>query len=82
MIALRTTSEEEAQLEAVSISRKHPGRYVLVFNCFGAFAEVHERLHVNAPGDTPFDWYVLNGRVKRFTDAQRGADQRATPALA
>lgn len=81
MIALQATSEADAIPEALKLSNRNPGRYVLVVACFGLFATLHKSLPAQAPSDTPFGWYALNGKVKRFTTAQHVANQKATPAL-
>lgn len=81
MIELKAKTEEAAKVEAVSISKEKPDKYVTVAAVFGLFAVVSDRLHINSPSDTCFSWYVLNGEVKRFTEAQKVADQNATPNM-
>ncbi|MBW2559685.1 MAG: hypothetical protein JRE40_02395 [Deltaproteobacteria bacterium] len=78
---IQANSEAEAKKETIRISKENPRKYVFIVPCFGVYVSINFRLHVNAPCDCPFDWYVLNGKVKNFTDAQHGADQRATPAM-
>jgi hypothetical protein len=81
MIELKATSEAAAKQEALRLSKAHPGKYLLVVNTFGLFCTLHDRLPPQAPSDTPFSWYVLNGKVRTFTEAQHVANQKATPAL-
>jgi len=78
---LRATTEAAAKKEAVKISAENPDKYVVVVASFGLYAELRNRLGAQAPSDTPFDWYVLNGKVKRFTRAQELANQEATPQM-
>jgi|TARA_R110000744_G_scaffold7113_3_gene24387 hypothetical protein len=81
MIALKAKNEQDAKAEAVKLSLSNPGLYVKISACFGLFADLHKRLNVFAPTDTPFNWYVLNGKIKTFTNAQVVADQIATPMM-
>ena len=81
MIELKAKNEADALAECVQISKENPGQYVTVTACFGLFATLTPRLHVFAPGDSPFGWYVLNGKAKLFTSAQKVADQNATPMM-
>ena len=81
MIALNAKTESEARVEIASLSAVRPGKYLIVAACFGLFAEVHNKLSAQAPSDTPFNWYALNGKLKQFTEAQHTANQKATPAL-
>jgi len=71
--------------EAVAISKKNPGMYVLVHNVFGLYASLSKRLNVHAPGDVAtllgIDWYVLNGKVKTFSNKMKIADVNATPMM-
>jgi len=82
LIELNATHELQAIGEATEISKQNKGQYVIVVPNFGLFASVTPSLNAQAPSDTPFNWYVLNGLVKNFTDAQHTANQIATPALA
>ena len=81
MIPMQATTEPAAKREAVAISKKHPGKYVTIHNCFGLYAGLHSRLCVFAPSDSIADWYVLNGKLKPFTERQRIADQNASPTM-
>ena len=81
MLALKATNEAQARTEAVALSIANKGMYVEVFACFGLFAALHKRLNVFAPSDSIFGWYALNGKVKAFTNAQKIADQNATPMM-
>ena len=81
MIKMEARCEDDARIEAIAISKENPGKYVIVALAFGAFACLSDRLNVFAPTDTPFNWYVLNGRLKTFTQAQVIADQNATPMM-
>lgn len=81
MLELAAKNETEARAECVKLSQEHPERYITPFTCFGLFVSIDKRLHVFAPTDAVFDWYVLNGRVKPFTSKQKIADTLATPLL-
>ena len=81
LIPLKSTTERGAIVEAIQLSKKHPGKYILVNATFGLFATIHNRLNVHAPGDGPFNWYALNGQKKNFTKKQIIADELATPTL-
>ena len=81
MIELKARNEDDAKAECTRISKRNLGQYVTVASCFGLFASLAPRLHVFAPGDSPFGWYVLNGKVKSFTESQTIADQNATPEM-
>ena len=82
MIEMKAKNENDAKKEAIALSKANPGMYVLVHPLFGtAYAWMSKRLNVFAPHDTPFDWYVLNGKVKQFTNSQIIADQNATPMM-
>jgi hypothetical protein len=76
--------EADAKKNCIKLSEQNPGMYVIAVNrrrlwlrdgLFGLFAHIEKRLNVQAPGDTPFDWYILNGEVKQFTLAQVVANQ-------
>lgn len=77
MIAIDAKNEQQAKAAAVRISKRNAGQYVLVTACYGLYVVLHKRLGVHAPGDTPYNWYVLNGRLREFTDAQQIAEQNA-----
>jgi len=81
MIELKARTEQDAKREAVNLSEHNPGRYVIVFACFGLFASLSKRLGVFAPSDATFNWYVLNGKIKSFSTSQHVACQNATPSL-
>ena len=73
---------DDARAFAMALSVKLPGHYVTLVAVFGLFATTYPaRLHVHAPGDSVGGSYWLNGHERRFTDAQRGAHERATPTL-
>jgi len=80
-VEMKAQTFAQAKPEAIQISRANPGKYITVVSAFGAFAGISNRLHVFAPSDSCVGWYVLNGEVKSFTEAQIIADQNATPAL-
>lgn len=82
MNAIKSHTESGAKAEAVALSIANSGAYITIGNCFGLFAFKHKRLHVFAPSDCAFDWYALNGVVKKFTQSQKIADQNATPTMA
>ncbi len=81
MITLKARTENEAKAEAIELSLAHPGQYVLVHADFGAVATLHKRLPAQAPSDSPFNWYALNGKTRTFTEAQHVANQLATPDM-
>lgn len=71
------SQEAETIKDCIEISLEHPGKYILAVPCFGLYAEIHNRLNVHSPGDTPFNWYILNGKLKKFSTAQKIAEQNA-----
>lgn len=74
-VELNAVDEITALREAYHLSLINPGRYIIVFGCFGLFASIKHQLNVEAPGDSLYDWYVHNGNVKPFTEKQRAKDQ-------
>ena len=83
-IEMPATTSEAAKAEAVKVSRANPGKYITVDAVFGLlYISIAERLHIHAPtdGHPSLRIYVLNGKVKRFNDKQRIADQNATPTM-
>ncbi len=72
---------DQARKFAADLSKKSPGQYVTLSACFGIVATVSKRLHVHSPTDSVGDSYWLNGKECKYTDAQVGADYRATPDL-
>ena len=66
---------------AMQLSKNNPNKYIMLVACFGIFAVVHNRLNVFAPSDSCCKSYWLNGKEKKFTTAQKVADQNATPNL-
>ena len=83
MTPMSATNVDEAKAEMVALSLKSPGMYFLPVTCFGLFYITCKRLPLEAPSDEigPWKWYVLNGKVKGFTEAQVIADQQATPTM-
>ena len=81
MIALKAKNEAQAKEEAIALSIANKGMYVEVFACFGLFAGLLPRLSVYTPSGSIFGWYALNGKIKPFTNAQKIADQNATPTM-
>jgi hypothetical protein len=75
------STEVEAKKKCIKLSKQNTGMYVYAVAAFGLFALIQKRLPVFAPSGTPFNWYILNGTVKQFTEAQVIADQNATPIL-
>ena len=71
----------QARKFAAALSEKNPGQYVTLSACFGIFATLHKRLNVFAPSDSVGGCYWLNGQERKFSDAQHGADHRATPEM-
>ena len=74
-------TQDEAKKKCIELSKQHMGMYVYAVPGFGLFALIQKRLPVFAPSSTPFNWYILNGKVKQFTKAQVIADQNATPMM-
>jgi len=72
-------NEAEAKKNCIRLSKENKGKYVYAVTAFGLFATIEKRLHIYAPTSGPFNWYVLNGKVKKFTESQKIADQNATP---
>ena len=75
------STEAKAKKKCIEFSEQNKGMYVYSVAAFGLFAVIRKRLPIRAPGDTPFDWYVLNGKVSHFTKAQVIANQNATPTM-
>ena len=80
MIAIGN-NEQEAKTNCILLSKTNKGKYVYAHASFGLFASITNRLPIYASGDSPFNWYVMNGKVRQFTEAQNIANQNATPAL-
>jgi hypothetical protein len=72
-------NEKEAKRNCIRLSKEHKGMYVYAYTSFGLYATIEKRLHIYAPSDCIFNWYTLNGKVKKFTESQKIADQNATP---
>ncbi len=83
-MALIYLTEKEIKTEstikkaAIKYSKKNPNKYITLFSCFGLTVSIEKRMSVHTPDDTPFDWYVLNGKVKPFTKRQKITAQNAT----
>ena len=75
------TTVESAEKFAVRTSLENPGKYVTLFAVFGLFIHIEKRMNVFTPSSSFGDHYWLNGKAKKFTDAQIGADERATPMM-
>jgi hypothetical protein len=77
------TDAKTARDAALAASKAHPGQYatLVVWPFEGLRVSMSRRLHVFAPSDSWGDTYWLNGKVKQFSDAQRDADERATPFM-
>tara|TARA_R100001530_G_scaffold97511_1_gene67795 strand:- start:221 stop:481 length:261 start_codon:yes stop_codon:yes gene_type:complete len=75
-----TEMKTEATIKkaAIKYSKKNPNKYVTLFACFGLKVILEKRMSVHTPDDTPFNWYVLNGKVKSFTKRQKITAQNAT----
>ena len=82
MIEMKAKTEQQAKQEAKKQSQNNGGKYVTVFAAFGLFMSDHDHLNVQAPSDSIFGWYALNGKIKSFTNSQIIANQIATPAMA
>ena len=81
MIALNAKAEDSVKKEIIQLSKINPDKYIYATACFGLFATVAKSFNIHAPGDSCFDWYVLNGKVNQFTNSQKIADENATPML-
>ena len=76
------TNEADCLDHAIKLSLDNPGMYVSVFVDFGcAGFNISRSLNVFAPSSSTYTWYVLNGKQRHFTEAQRIADQNATPMM-
>ncbi len=81
-VPLDGNNEKSVQKNAIALSKKNKGMYIVVYVDFGqAFASMNKRLNVFSPSDSTFDWYIINGKVKKFTDKQKVADQNNTPTM-
>jgi len=79
---LQGKSQAAVKREAIALSKRNKGMYVIVYVDFGeAFAMMNKRLNVFSPSDSTYDWYVHNGKVKKFSGNQKVADQNATPQM-
>lgn len=81
-----TTTLATARSEALEMSRAHPASYITIASCFGWIVVRAQRLPVFAPSDYTDPYgrtgtYWKNGAEKRFSGAQRMADEMATPIL-
>jgi len=74
-------NEKEALKNCIELSKQNKNKYVYASAAFGLFATIEKNLNVFAPSDSPFNWYVKNGKVKQFTKSQKIADQIATPIV-
>ena len=72
---------DDARRYALNFSRKNTTLYVTLHACFGLMVETSKRLNVFSPSDSYTKTYWLNGKEKSFTNAQRIADQNATPTM-
>ena len=77
-----TAEEIPEKVRELSTHPENKGKYLIATIIFN---EVHlsikSYLGEQAPSSTVFDWYALNGRIRKFTDKQVIADQNATPVL-
>lgn len=72
----------DAKAAAAKYSKKNPGVYVTLSSLFGtAFIHADKHLHIFAPTSTIGGIYWKAGKEKPFTDAQKIADQNATPNM-
>lgn len=73
---------QEFQMKALAISKANPGKYIIANTIFmHGYVHVKDRLHVFDPSDAHHGmrWYILNGKIKPFSEKQKLADQNATP---
>lgn len=73
----RNETEARAKKRSLELSKKNPNRYVVPQYCFGWMPSVLKRLNVQSAGDSAYNWYVFNGKVKQFTTKQIVANQNA-----
>ena len=71
----------EAVKDAIKLSKANPKLYYTLYDCFGIFIAEHKRLNIFAPTDSFYKAYFKGGKEKLFTEAQRIADQNATPFM-
>jgi hypothetical protein len=71
----------KAKAHAIEQSKKNPKLYYTIFNAFGLFVRHSKYLHVFAPSESIGGFYVKNGKVKEFTNAQKINDQNKTPTI-
>lgn len=82
MVELDGRNEDQVKKSAIALSKKNKGMYIIVFVDFGqAFANMNKRLNVFSPSDSTYGWYVINGKIKKFTGKQKTADQNNTPTM-
>jgi hypothetical protein len=77
---------DDARQAAIAASQEDASRYFWIEDCFGWCVCSASRLQIHTPSDaTDFTGntgtYWRNGKERSFTDAQRIADQNATPTL-
>ena len=81
MKAINAKTENEAKQEAIKYSLENKDKYITNSNTFGIYLHLQNNLNVFAPSDSFFKWYVLNGKVKSFTQSQKETDDINTPIL-
>ena len=74
-------TEKTIKKAGIRYSKKYPNHYITFFSCFGLTVTIEKRMSVHTPGDSHFDWYVLNGKIKPFTKHQKITAQNATSWL-
>ena len=71
----------DAKENARKASIENKGKYITLYACFGIYMQISKRVNVFDPSDSLFGVYWLNGKEKKFTDAQVIRDQQSTPSL-
>ena len=72
-----STIERKAKDKSLQLSRENPNKYIIPQYCFGWVPDILSRLSVHSPGDSAYNWYVLNGQIKQFTGKQKIKQQNA-----
>lgn len=75
-----TTLDQACEI-AMQASIDNPGKYITLFACFGIELVMKPRLDTHDPTDSLGDFYWLNGKQKKFTNAQYAHDWNNTPQL-
>ena len=72
---LNAKTEELAKIEIIELSKINSNNYIYAYESFGFRVNIYKYLDIHSPTESCFDWYVLNGKVKQFTNAQKIANE-------